>query len=227
LPMSSVLVVEDEKRVRAFVARGLSEEGFAVHESPDGAQAWQRLEAERFDLIVLDWLLPGLTGLELLKKLREKNDPTPVLMLTARDALADRIAALNAGADDYLVKPFAFEELLARLRAILRRTASRASPTLSCGGLTLDPVSRRVSRDGKEIRLTVREFSLLQFLLEHAGDVVSRTRIVEAVWEHDFETFSNVVEVYIRYLRAKVDEPFGKPLIHTVRGVGYVLREEP
>ena len=224
--MSSDLIVEDEKGVRAFVARGLSEEGFSVNECADGAEALRRLQAGRFDLVVLDWMLPGLAGIDLVKQLREKGDPTPVLMLTAKDALEDRIAALNAGADDYLLKPFAFEELLARLKAILRRTASRPSPALGVAGLTLDPVSRRVARDGQELRLTVREFSLLQFLLEHAGEVVSRARIVEAVWEHDFETFSNVVEVYIRYVRAKVDEPFEKPLIHTVRGVGYVLRSE-
>jgi two-component system copper resistance phosphate regulon response regulator CusR len=147
-------------------------------------------------------------------------------MLTARDAVADRIAALNAGADDYLVKPFAFEELLARIRAILRRVSNRASPILSLANLTLDPVTRKVERAGVDISLTAREYALLQFLLEHAGEVVSRTRIVQAVWDHDFETFSNVVEVYIRYLRAKVDEPFGVKLIHTVRGVGYVLRSD-
>jgi DNA-binding response OmpR family regulator len=148
-------------------------------------------------------------------------------MLTARDALEDRVAALDAGADDYLVKPFAFEELLARVRAVLRRARGKPSPRLACADLVLDPAAHRVTRGGREIRLTPREFALLQFLLEHAGDTVSRTRIAAAVWEHDFDTFSNVVEVYIRYLRAKVDEPFATRLIHTVRGVGYVLREAP
>ncbi|MFL5344046.1 MAG: response regulator [Hyalangium sp.] len=220
----SILIVEDELRVRAFVARGLTEEGFRIRESENGEQAQELLRQEHFELILLDWMLPGLSGIDLLKAIRAQQDITPVLMLTAKDAVADRIAALNAGADDYLIKPFAFEELLARIRAILRRVSQRASPTLSYADLTLDPVTRKVVRAGVELSLTAREYALLQFLLEHAGEVVSRTRIVQAVWDHDFETFSNVVEVYIRYLRAKVDEPFGSRLIHTVRGVGYVLR---
>ncbi|MBF5045936.1 response regulator transcription factor [Aggregicoccus sp. 17bor-14] len=223
----SLLVVEDELRVRAFIARGLGEEGFLVRECADGAEADALLRAERFELVLLDWMLPGLPGLELLKAMRARQDVTPVVMLTARDAVADRVAALNAGADDYLVKPFAFEELLARVRAVTRRASQRVTTRLSYADLVLDPVSRKVLRAGVELSLTAREFSLLQFLLEHAGEVVSRTRIVQAVWEHDFETFSNVVEVYIRYLRAKVDEPFGARLIHTVRGVGYVLRSAP
>jgi len=158
--------------------------------------------------------------------MRRLGQQTPVLFLTARDAIEDRVKGLELGADDYLVKPFAFEELLARVRAVLRRASGRASGILSCADLTLDPATRKVVRQGKEIRLTAREFALLQFLLEHAGEVVSRSRIVEAVWEHDFETFSNVVEVYIRYLRAKIDEPFPRKLIQTVRGVGYSLRDE-
>jgi DNA-binding response OmpR family regulator len=222
----SILVVEDELRVRAFITRGLTEEGFRIRECVDGTQAQELLRHEHFDLILLDWMLPGLPGLDLLQALRGRRDTTPILMLTARDAIADRIAALNAGADDYLVKPFAFEELLARIRAILRRVSNRASPLLSYADLTMDPVTRKVERAGVAISLTAREYALLQFLLEHAGEVVSRTRIVQAVWDHDFETFSNVVEVYIRYLRAKVDEPFGVKLIHTVRGVGYVLRSD-
>ena len=221
-----LLLAEDERRVRAFVARGLSEEGFQVREAGDGAEALGLLEAEQFDLLLLDWMLPRRSGLEVLRTLRARSDVTPIIMLTARDAVSDRTLALNEGADDYLVKPFAFEELLARVRAVLRRASGRASGILSCADLTLDPATRKVVRQGKEIRLTAREFALLQFLLEHAGEVVSRSRIVEAVWEHDFETFSNVVEVYIRYLRAKIDEPFPRKLIQTVRGVGYSLRDE-
>jgi len=221
-----LLLAEDERRVRAFVARGLSEEGFQVREAGDGAEALGLLEAEQFDLLLLDWMLPRSSGLEVLRTLRARSDVTPIIMLTARDAVSDRTLALNEGADDYLVKPFAFEELLARVRAVLRRASGRASGILSCADLTLDPATRKVVRQGKEIRLTAREFALLQFLLEHAGEVVSRSRIVEAVWEHDFETFSNVVEVYIRYLRAKIDEPFPRKLIQTVRGVGYSLRDE-
>jgi DNA-binding response OmpR family regulator len=221
-----LLLAEDERRVRAFVARGLSEEGFQVRETGDGAEALDLLEAEQFDLLLLDWMLPRRSGLEVLRALRSRSDVTPIIMLTARDAVSDRTLALNEGADDYVVKPFAFEELLARVRAVLRRVSGRASGILSCADLTLDPATRKVVRQGKEIRLTAREFALLTFLLEHAGEVVSRSRIVEAVWEHDFETFSNVVEVYIRYLRAKIDEPFPRKLIQTVRGVGYSLRDE-
>ncbi|MBJ6760884.1 response regulator transcription factor [Myxococcaceae bacterium JPH2] len=221
-----ILVVEDEVRVRAFLERGLSEEGFLVRVCSSGDEARDLLRDGRFDLVLLDWMIPGLSGLDLLQALRARQDITPVLMLTARDAVADRIAALNAGADDYLVKPFSFEELLARIRAILRRVSGRASPVLSHGDLSLDPVTRKVVRAGATLALTAREYSLLHFLLEHAGEVVSRTRIVQAVWDHDFETFSNVVEVYIRYLRAKVDAPFPDKLIHTVRGVGYVLRSQ-
>jgi DNA-binding response OmpR family regulator len=221
-----LLLAEDERRVRAFVARGLSEEGFQVRETGDGAEALDLLEAEQFDLLLLDWMLPRRSGLEVLRTLRGRSDVTPIIMLTARDAVSDRTLALNEGADDYVVKPFAFEELLARVRAVLRRVSGRASGILSYADLTLDPATRKVIRQGKEIRLTAREFALLTFLLEHAGEVVSRSRIVEAVWEHDFETFSNVVEVYIRYLRAKIDEPFPRKLIQTVRGVGYSLRDE-
>lgn len=220
----AVLVVEDERRVRSFLERGLSEEGHCVRACADATEAEAALAAGAVELVLLDWMLPGEPGIDLLRRWRARGEVTPVIMLTARDAVEDRVAALDAGADDYLVKPFDFEELLARMRAVLRRMASRASPVLSCGDLVLDPVKHRVTRGTAEIRLTAREFALLQFLLEHAGEVVSRTRIAAAVWDHDFDTCSNVVEVYVRYLRAKIDEPFGSPLIHTVRGAGYVLR---
>jgi two-component system copper resistance phosphate regulon response regulator CusR len=222
-----ILLAEDELRIRAFLSRGLREEGFTVEEAADGAAAERALAEANPELVVLDWMLPGVSGLAVLQRMRAAGDMTPVIMVTARDAVADRTLALNAGADDYVVKPFAFEELLARIRAVLRRSSGRPSPVLQYQDLALDPSTRRVTRAGQEIRLTAREFALLQFLLEHKGEVVSRTRIVEAVWEHDFETFSNVVEVYVRYLRAKVDEPFGQRLIQTVRGVGYALRTAP
>jgi two-component system copper resistance phosphate regulon response regulator CusR len=222
-----ILLAEDELRIRAFLSRGLREEGFTVEEAADGAAAERALAEATPELVVLDWMLPGVSGLAVLQRMRAAGDMTPVIMVTARDAVADRTLALNAGADDYVVKPFAFEELLARIRAVLRRSSGRPSPVLQYQDLALDPSTRRVTRAGQEIRLTAREFALLQFLLEHKGEVVSRTRIVEAVWEHDFETFSNVVEVYVRYLRAKVDEPFGQRLIKTVRGVGYALRTAP
>ena len=219
----AVLVVEDERRVRSFIERGLGEEGYAVRGCPDGPAAEEAMAAGGIEAVLLDWMLPGASGLELLRRWRERDEVTPVIMLTARDAVEDRVAALNAGADDYLVKPFAFDELVARMRAVLRRAGGRASPTLAFDDLVLDPVAHRVTRAGRVIRLTAREFSLLQFLLEHAGEVVTRTRIVEAVWEHDFDTFSNVVEVYVRYLRLKIDQPFGRPLLQTIRGVGYRL----
>ena len=223
----AILVVEDEKRVQSFVERGLTEEGYAVRVAADAAQAEAGMAAGDVDVVLLDWALPGLSGLELLRRWRDRGDVTPVVMVTARDAVDDRVAALNAGADDYVVKPFAFDELVARLRAVLRRAGARASPTLTCGDLVLDPVQHKVTRAGQAIRLTAREFALLQFLMERVGEPVSRTRIVEAVWEHDYDTFSNVVEVYIRYLRRKVDEPFSYPLVHTVRGVGYEVRATP
>jgi len=219
-----LLIAEDERRVRDFICRGLKEEGFLVHEAPTGEAALALLAAETFDLALLDWMLPGYSGFEVLQAMRARGDLTPVMMLTARDAVADRALALNSGADDYLVKPFAFEELLARVRAILRRVGGRANPILTYEDLMLDPSMRRVTRAGTEVRLTAKEFALLQFLLENAGRVVSRTRILESVWEQDFENYSNVVEVYVRYLRAKVDAPFPVKLIQTVRGVGYSLR---
>lgn len=223
----TVLVVEDERRVRSFLERGLSEEGFTVVGCGAARDAEEAVASGGVELVLLDWMLPGESGLDLLRRWRARGDVTPVIMLTARDALEDRVAALDAGADDYVVKPFAFEEILARIRAVLRRVRGRPSPSLACGDLVLDPAAHRVTRAGKDIRLTAREFALLHFLMQHVGETVSRTRIAAAVWEHDFDTFSNVVEVYIRYLRAKVDLPFTTPLIHTVRGVGYVLRESP
>jgi DNA-binding response OmpR family regulator len=227
LPAMAILVVEDEKRVLSFVERGLTEEGYTVRAVGDGEAAEAALAAGGVEVVLLDWTLPGISGLDLLRRWRDRGDIIPIVMVTARDAVDDRVAALNAGADDYVVKPFAFDELVARLRAVLRRAGGRASPILTCGDLILDPVQHKVTRAGQPIRLTAREFALLQFLLERVGEPVSRTRIVEAVWEHDYDTFSNVVEVYIRYLRKKVDEPFSYPLIHTVRGVGYELRPGP
>jgi DNA-binding response OmpR family regulator len=223
----AVLIVEDEHRVRSFIERGLAEEGYAVRGVADAAAADAAFAGGGVDLVVLDWMLPGMPGIDLLRRWRSRGEVTPVIMVTARDALEDRVAALDAGADDYIVKPFAFEELLARIRATLRRVAGRPTPALSCGDLVLDPLAHRVTRSGTTVRLTAREFALLHFLLQHQGEVVSRTRIAAAVWDHDFETSSNVVEVYIRYLRAKIDEPFGTPLIHTVRGFGYKLAREP
>jgi heavy metal response regulator len=221
-----LLVVEDEKRIADFLSRGLQSAGYAVDVVNGGVAAIERVHSTEYDLIVLDLGLPDVDGLQVLQKIKNRKTMPPVLILSARDSVDDRVKGLEQGADDYLVKPFAFDELLARIRAVLRRAAGRASGILRHDDLTLDPVTRRVQRAGRDIRLTAREFALLQFLLEHAGEVVSRARIVESVWEHDYETFSNVVEVYIRYLRAKIDEPFPHKVIHTVRGVGYSLRSE-
>jgi DNA-binding response OmpR family regulator len=223
----ALLLVEDEPRVSDFISRGLTEEGFTVRVIANGSEALATMAMEPFELVLLDWLLPGKTGLEVVQGARARGDITPIVMLTARDDVQDRVAALNAGADDYLTKPFAFAELLARVRAVLRRAQGRARAPLQVADLKLDPAGRKVERAGKPIRLTAREFALLQFLMEHEGTVMSRAQIVEEVWEHDAETFSNVVDVYIRYLRAKVDEPFPTKLIHTVRMGGYVVRGSP
>jgi two-component system copper resistance phosphate regulon response regulator CusR len=226
----AILIVEDEQRVRSFIERGLTEEGFAVQGCADGTDASKKLTEGGIDLVLLDWMLPGASGLELLKGWRNAGISTPVVMLTARDALDDRVAALNSGADDYVMKPFAFEELLARTKAVLRRMdvpEGKRDQPLRCADLEMEPRSFRVVRAGQSIRVTAREFSLLRYLMEHAGEVLSRTRIGNDVWKADFDPESNVVEVYIRYLRAKIDDPFPRPLIHTIRGAGYVLREEP
>jgi DNA-binding response OmpR family regulator len=221
------LIVEDERRVRSFLERGVAEEGHAVVGCADAAAAERVLAGGGIEMVLLDWMLPDEPGIDLLRRWRARSEVTPVIMLTARDGMEDRVRALDAGADDYLVKPFQFEELLARIRAVMRRAAGRPSSRLSCADLVLDPATHRVTRAGKEVRLTAREFALLHYLLLHAREVVSRTRIAAAVWDHDFDTCSNVVEVYVRYLRAKIDEPYDRPLIHTVRGAGYVLREVP
>jgi DNA-binding response OmpR family regulator len=223
----SLLLVEDDAKLRSVVARGLREEGFLVHEVSTGDDALAALGAAPSDLVLLDWLLPGKPGIEVLRAIRGRGDVTPVVMLTALDEVADRVAALDAGADDYVTKPFAFEELLARVRAVLRRTATRSGPTLRCADLTLDPHTRRVSRAGVVATLTAREYELLQFLLSHQGEVLTRPVIVEAVWDQVFDGCTNMVDVYIRYLRVKLDEGHSPKLIHTVRGAGYVMSTRP
>jgi DNA-binding response OmpR family regulator len=222
-----LLIAEDEQRVRSILRRGLEEEGYAVTEAADGTTALALALRGGVELLLLDWMLPGLSGLEVLRSLRRAQNMTPVVMLTARDEVHDRSLALNEGADDYVLKPFAFEELLARIKAVLRRSGSRQSPLLACADLLVDPVAHKVTRSGRELRLTAREFALLSFLIENKGRAVTRDQIVASVWEHDPEAFSNVVDVYVRYLRNKIDEPFSSKLIHTVRGVGYMLGEEP
>ena len=219
-------MVEDESRVRSFVRRGLVEAGMAVDLAEDGEQALALARSVSYDAIVLDLGLPDRDGLEVLREIRARGCPAPVLVLTARDAVEDRVRGLDGGADDYLGKPFAFAELLARLRVLLRRGAPQSS-VLRVGDLVLDAAARRAERAGRPLDLTAKEFALLEYLVRHAGEVVTRTMIAEHVWNLDFDSFSNVIDVYIRYLRRKIDDPFETKLIHTRRGIGYVLQPRP
>lgn len=219
-----VLVVEDERKISAYVKRGLEEQGYAVDTAYTGREALDWAETVSYDLIVLDILLPELDGVEVCRELRQRGVRTPVLMLTARDAIDDRVAGLDAGADDYLVKPFALKELLARLRAIARRVAeSPKSPILEVGDLAMDTLSHRVRRGGRRIELTPKEYAVLECLMREPERVMSRTMIAEHVWNYDVYNQSNVVDVYIRNLRRKIDDRSEMKLIHTIRGAGYQL----
>jgi two-component system, OmpR family, copper resistance phosphate regulon response regulator CusR len=223
-----VLVAEDERKVANFIRQGLEEEGHTVEVAEDGADALDRLLASLpYDLVVLDVMLPRRDGFSVLKALRDKQVSTPVLLLTARDAVADKVAGLDLGADDYLTKPFAFDEFLARVRALLRRQAGQAAPALRLEDLTLDPATRGVSRGSRSIGLTTREFALLEYFMRNVGRVLTRPMIAEHVWGVDFDRESNVIDVYVGYLRRKIDGPGERPLLHTVRGAGYALRAKP
>lgn len=219
-----VLIVEDEPKMRALLAEGLGAAGFSVLAVADGEQALTATRSARYDAVVLDVMLPGLDGFEVVRSMRAREDGTPVLMLTARDAVRDRVTGLDGGADDYLVKPFAFAELASRLRALGRRGTPEVHTVLRCGPLTLDPATRLVTVHDAVVDLTAREFALLELLLRHRGQVLSRPSIVEHVWDHAYDGYSNVVDVYVGYLRQKIDRPHGLTLIRTVRGVGYQLR---
>ena len=216
-----LLVVEDEPNISGFLNQGLGEAGYAVDVAHDGEDGLAYANVSEYDAIVLDIMLPKKDGLTLLRELRDLGNYTPVLMLTARDALEDRVHGLDVGADDYLVKPFAFPELLARLRALLRRPPLQSDTTLAIGSLELDLARREVTRDGLPIDLSPREFSLLEYLMRHPNQVLTRTQIAEHIWSFDYFGGSNVVDVYIGYLRRKIGSVDGKQLIHTVRGVGY------
>lgn len=222
-----ILIVEDEEKVASFIRKGLAEERYAVDLALDGEEGLALAQMNPYDLIVLDLMLPRLDGFKVLARLREEGVHTPVLVLTARDRLDDKVRGLDLGADDYLTKPFAFSEFLARVRALLRRGKPTRSPTLSLADLTLDPSSRRVVRAGQQIELTAKEYALLEYFLRHPGQVLTRTMISEHVWDQSFDSYTNVIDVYVNYLRKKIDQGFQPKLIHTVRGVGYVLREEP
>ncbi len=222
-----VLVAEDDRKMAGLLKRGLEEEGYAVDVARTGDEAlWAGME-NPYDAILLDVMLPELDGFEVCRRLRGANRWAPVLMLTARDAVRDRISGLDAGADDYLTKPFSFSELLARLRALMRRGSSERPAVLSAGDLTLDPATRRVTRAHAAIDLTPKEFALLEFFMRHPGEALTRSRIIEHVWDFAYDGDSNVVDVYVRYLREKVDRPFGRRSVETVRGTGYRLRDEP
>ncbi len=223
-----LLVVEDEAPIADFLVRGLREEGFGVEHAADGRAAWSRLSAESFDLVLLDWWLPGLDGLTLLAQFRAAGGAAPVLMLTARDAISDRVRGLDGGADDYLCKPFAFEELLARVRTLLRRGERGGNQTgavLSHADLRVDLAAHRAERAGKRLDLTAKEYALLVALLRHAGEVLTRTRLYERVWDERYDGLSNALEVHVSELRRKL-EVHGPRLIHTVRGRGYRLGAE-
>ncbi len=220
-----VLIVEDQPKLAALLARGLREEGHAADIAERGEDAaWMALAA-RYDAIVLDLMLPGIDGLETCRRLRLRGVWTPVLMLTARDAVGDRVIGLDAGADDYLTKPFSFEELLARLRALNRRTPAERPVTVEVGNLRLDPAAHRVWRGQTELDLSAKEFALLELLMRRPGNVLTRGQLLEGAWDMAYERRSNIVDVYIRHLREKIDRPFGSDTIETVRGVGYRLKE--
>ncbi|MBU4129113.1 response regulator transcription factor [bacterium] len=220
-----MLLVEDEKKIANFIERGLKEENYVVDVVYDGEKALFLAEINPYDLIVLDIMLPGKDGIAVCRELRSKKIDVPVLMLTAKDRLGDKVLGLDAGADDYLTKPFAFEEFLARVRALLRRERIDKTTTLKVADLELDQLTHKVKRAGKEIILTSREYALLEYLMLNAHQVVTRTMISEHVWHEDFDSFTNVIDVYINYLRNKIDQGFKKQLIHTLRGRGYTLKE--
>ena len=218
-----VLLVEDEARISEFIARGLGEQGYGVDVASDGLEALEWVSVASFDLIILDIMLPGLDGFEVCRTLRTRQVVTPVLMLTARDAVEDRVIGLDSGADDYLVKPFAFAELLARIRALTRRESVQKSPILRVADLTLDTTTLEVSRQDVNISLTAKELRLLEYMMMHPNQVLTRTMISERVWNYDFDSVTNVIDVHIRNLRQKIDAPFTVKLIQTVRNAGYKI----
>lgn len=221
-----ILIVEDQKKIASFIERGLKEEGYAVDVALDGIEGeWKALNND-YDLIILDIMLPGKDGIEICKSLKKNGVETPILILTAKDSVRDKVIGLDSGADDYLTKPFAFEELLARIRALLRRKKIPKNDVLQIADLKLDRLKREVWRGNKKIELTSKEYALLEYLMLNAGNVVTRTMISEHVWNENFDSFTNVIDVYINYLRNKIDKGFGKKLIHTLRGAGYILKEE-
>lgn len=221
-----LLVVEDEKKMADLLRKGLEEENHTVSVAYDGRSALDHVQASEFDVIVLDVMLPGINGIEVARRIRTSHGRTPILMLTARDAIPDIVRGLDAGADDYLTKPFSFEEFLARLRAVARRGAGPRPTSLRVADLELEPATRRVRRGGQQIHLSPTEFRLLEFLMRRSGRVVSRNAIIQAVWDSDREVEENTLDAFIRLVRSKVDRHHSRKLIHTIRGIGYAVREE-
>ena len=221
-----VLVLEDETKVGCFIQRALEEESYAVDLCEDGAKGLEMALATDYDLLVVDVMLPGMSGLVVLKNIRRERIQTPVLILSAQSQIDQRVKGLDAGADDYLTKPFAIDELLARVRALLRRGATESPGVLQVDDLMLNPATREVTRGGQRIELTLKEYALLEYLMRHAGRVLTRPMISEHVWNQDFDTFTNVIDVYVNYLRNKIDRGRTKKLIHTIRGSGYMLKAD-
>lgn len=225
---SKILIIEDEKKISALIRKGLEEEQYDVDEALDGEKGEQLLQKSNYDLLVLDIMLPKKNGLDVLDSLRKKNNEIPVLMLTAKGTVEDRVKGLDTGADDYLIKPFAIAELLARVRSLLRRKkgAEKSATMLSIADLTLDLVSHKALRGGKSIELTSKEFSLLEYFIRNKDKTLSRSTITEHIWNYNFDTGTNIIDVYLNHLRTKIDGGFSKKLFHTVRGVGYMLKDQ-
>jgi heavy metal response regulator len=218
-----ILVIEDEKKVAHFIKKGLEEEHYAVDIAYDGETGLYMIEVNEYDLVVLDLMIPKIDGWEVLKRIRENKNNVPILILTARDSVDDIVKGLDSGCDDYLTKPFEFKEFLARIRALLRRDKTEKEPILKIADLTLSPVTHKVTRAGKEIELTSKEYALLEYFMRNPGKVLTRTMISEHVWDYHFDYMTNVIDVYVNYLRKKIDKDFEPKLIHTIRGVGYIL----
>jgi DNA-binding response OmpR family regulator len=220
-----ILLVEDEKDLQILLKKRLTQSGYGVDTADDGLEANYYLKTTTYDVVILDWMLPKMDGISLLRKLRQQEVSPPVLLLTAKDSIENRVEGLDAGADDYLIKPFAFEELLARLRVLVRRKTDIQCDTISIADLIVNFSTRKVIRGGKQILLSGREFAMLEYMLHNKGIILSRDKIEQHIWSYDFEGASNIVNVYIRYLRQKIDDGFEPKLIHTIRGSGYVLQE--